>query len=173
VLSGQNELDEILRREDLRQFKQRVAYRFAIQPLSAEEVEHYIQHRWTKAGGIQHHPFTDETVTLIARYSRGIPRVVNTISDNALLAAFGSEVHLVEKQHVLEAVSDLDLAPGPAGRILSGLVSTRAVPQAVKPNGQEPSAPVPEETEPAETQGAWPWSRPTRPKKEKIIRLGL
>ena len=179
LLSGQNELDEILRRVDLRQFKQRVAYRFAIQPLSTEEVEHYIQHRWTKAGDHQHHPFTDEAVKLIAQYSHGIPRVVNTISDNSLIAAFGCQVHRVEKEHVLEAISDLDLATGPGGRSLWGLVSARTVPQGVEPNGahapngQKPSVSVPQEPGPAEERVARPLSRFSRRRKERFIRLGL
>jgi general secretion pathway protein A len=172
LLLGQNELDEILRRDDLRQFKQRVAYRFAIQPLSAEEVEHYIQHRWTKASDQRRHPFTVEAVKLVAQYSHGIPRVVNTICDNALLTAFGSQVPRVEKEHVQEAVFDLDLAIAPGERIPRGPVSARVVTQAVKPNGTHAQAAAPE-PEPAEAQVARRWGRPPRPKKEKFIRLGL
>ena len=51
-MAGQSELDELLRREDLRQFKQRVAVRVTLEPLPAGEVESYIAYRWT-AGGRQ------------------------------------------------------------------------------------------------------------------------
>jgi general secretion pathway protein A len=179
LLSGQIELDEVLRREDLRQFKQRVAYRFAIQPLAAEEVEHYIQHRWTKAGDHQNHPFTKEALELIARYSHGIPRVVNTVCDNALLTAFGGGVSQVGKEQVLEAVTDLDLETGPGETRIRGLVSVRAVPQATEPNGtqaaggQKRPAHAMEQVEPAAAEVPQPPGWRFRPRKEKFIRLGL
>ena len=166
LLSGQNELDETLRREDLRQFKQRVAYRFAIQPLSTEEVEHYIQHRWTKASDQRRHPFTVEAVKLVAQYSHGIPRVVNTICDNALLTAFGSQTLRVEKEHVLEAVSDLDLAIAPGERIPLSRVAARVAAPPVKPNGTHAQAAAPPEPAPVEVEAP-------RPRKEKFIRLGI
>jgi general secretion pathway protein A len=51
LLIGQSELDDVLNRPDLWQLKQRVSVRLLIEPLSANEVEHYIRHRWRVAGG--------------------------------------------------------------------------------------------------------------------------
>ena len=51
ALVGQSELDELLNRETLRQFKQRISLRLTIEPLSETEIEQYIQFRWRKAGG--------------------------------------------------------------------------------------------------------------------------
>jgi general secretion pathway protein A len=109
LLAGQNELDETLRRTELRQFKQRIAHRFSIVPLSIHEVGEYIQHRWGRAGATGAHPFTLEAVYQIALCSRGIPRVINTICDNALLVAFGAGTKRIEPRHVQEVVTDLDI----------------------------------------------------------------
>ncbi len=108
---GQTELGDLLNRQDLRQLKQRIAARFTIGPLAPSEVEQYIRHRWTKAGGASAMAFTPESTASIGQYSKGIPRVVNAICDNALILAYGEGTNVVRPGHVLEACSDLDLVP--------------------------------------------------------------
>jgi general secretion pathway protein A len=113
VMAGQNELANVLNREDLRQLKQRVAVRLNLHALSASDVEHYIEYRWTKAGATQPHPFSPQAVAHIAEWSTGIPRLVNVLCDNALMVAFGEGVSVVTPSHVAEVATDLDLrAPG-------------------------------------------------------------
>ena len=117
LLVGQSELSDLLERSDLRQLKQRIALRFTIEPLSPDEVDQYIRYRWTTAGGAQAVPFAPETVTQIAHYSRGIPRVINALCDNALILAFGEGARVVGEKHIREAAADLKLglpAPPPA-----------------------------------------------------------
>jgi general secretion pathway protein A len=114
ALLGQSELDELLNREHLRQFKQRVALRLSIAPLSAADVAQYIRYRWMKAGGIEP-PFSVEAVRCIARVSRGIPRVINVICDNAMMHAFGESSVSVELRHVSAVCVDLCLRE-PAGQ---------------------------------------------------------
>ena len=109
VLAGQTELGDILNRQDLRQLKQRIAVRLAIHPLSATGVEHYIQHRWQKAGAAQPHPFQPDAVAQIAQCSRGIPRLVNALCDNALTVAFAEGQTTINAAHVIEVGRDLDL----------------------------------------------------------------
>ncbi len=46
LLIGQSELDDLMNRPELFQLKQRVSVRLAIGPLSVDNVEKYIQHRW-------------------------------------------------------------------------------------------------------------------------------
>lgn len=111
VLAGQSELDRTLEREDLWQLKQRVALRLSLRPLTKQEIEQYIRHRWNKAGGSES-PFSTEAVALIARLSRGIPRVVNAICDNALMLAFADGVSSLGPVHVLTAAKDLRIVPG-------------------------------------------------------------
>ena len=109
VLLGQNELDELLNCEHLRQFRQRIALRMQIGALPAAEVGIYIQHRWTRAGGALA-PFSAQAVAGIAQRTQGIPRLINTVCDNALLEAFADESHTVEARHVATACQDLHLA---------------------------------------------------------------
>jgi general secretion pathway protein A len=111
VLAGQTELADALNREDLRQLKQRIAVRLNIRPLSEAEVDHYIRHRWAKAGAKGPSPFTQEAVAHVARFSRGIPRLVNTLCDNSLLLAYGEDIRQIDVAQVSEAAHDLDLAP--------------------------------------------------------------
>jgi len=112
VLAGQTELGDLLNRQDLRQLKQRVAVRLAIQPLSPTGVDHYIQHRWQKAGATQPQPFQLEAVARIAQYSHGIPRLVNSLCDNALMLAFAKGDKVIGVAHVVEAATDLDVLNG-------------------------------------------------------------
>lgn len=109
VLVGQNELDQVLNGENLRQFKQRISLRLKIEPLSEEEIGRYIQYRWMKAGGSQA-PFSANAIASIGQASQGIPRVINLICDNALLTAFGEQSASVEPSHVAAVCRDLQLA---------------------------------------------------------------
>jgi general secretion pathway protein A len=106
LLIGQAELNDILDRDDLRQLKQRVAVRLSIGPLAASEVNQYIHHRWLRAGGTKA-PFSVESVDAIACMSRGIPRLVNSLCENALTLALGEGSAMVERQHVQAAGADL------------------------------------------------------------------
>ena len=109
LLLGQSELDGILNRQDLRQFRQRIALHLYIDPLSAAEVPQYICFRWAKAGGRGAPPFSPEAMRAVADWSQGIPRLVNSICDTALLVAFGDESSLVGINYVQEAA--MNLAP--------------------------------------------------------------
>lgn len=109
ILAGQTELTEVLNRADMRQLKQRITVRLVIDPLSAVGVQQYIAHRWEKAGGTQAHPFAQEALFKIVEFSRGIPRLVNALCDNALLLAHAGDSRIVKATHVVEAAGDLDL----------------------------------------------------------------
>jgi len=109
VLAGQSELAETLNREDLRQLKQRIAVRLALRPLTPPEVDQYVRHRWRKAGAATELPFASEAITGVAAWSRGIPRVVNAICDNALLLAFAAGASSIGAEQIREVVADLDL----------------------------------------------------------------
>ncbi|MBZ5617702.1 MAG: AAA family ATPase [Acidobacteriia bacterium] len=110
VLAGQPELNEVLNREDLRQLKQRIAVRLSIEPLSSGEVEQYIEHRWHKAGGAGSPPFSPEALAEIVQRSDAIPRLINSICDNALTLAYEEQASLVTARHVSQAAAKLDIA---------------------------------------------------------------
>lgn len=107
VLAAQTELDAMLARQELRQLKQRIAYRFTIQPLSAPDVAEYVGYRWLQAGGAQPHAFGEDALDYLALFSGGIPRVVNAICDNALLLAYSEGVPEVRAEHIVKVAKDL------------------------------------------------------------------
>ncbi len=116
VLAGQSQLNDLFRQEDMLQLKQRVAYRFSLKSLSEAEVQGYIAHRWTRAGGATAPPFDAEAVRAVALYSQGIPRLINAICDNALVIAFADGASLIKAPSIFEAARDLDLVEGDYGR---------------------------------------------------------
>jgi general secretion pathway protein A len=132
AMLGQSELDDLLDCDQLKQFKQRVALRVAIGPLSPAETPQYIRHRWTKAGGAEA-PFLPEAFAVICQVSQGVPRVINVICDNALIHAFADGSASVEPRHVLGACHDMRLlkdtlrsAPG----VVAGVAPATPVPAA-------------------------------------------
>lgn len=125
VLAGQTELGEVLNRQDMRQLKQRIAMRLAIHPLSPTGVAHYITHRWEKAGATKPHPFHEDAVARIAEYSRGIPRLVNALCDNALMLAYAEGNASIVNTHIEEVAGDLDLLDRP-GRPIRAALGARA-----------------------------------------------
>ena len=154
LLLGQNELDEMLNREDLRQLKQRIALRFSIGPLMDREVEPYIRHRWSRAGGTLPPPFTAPAIESVRRWSKGFPRLINAICDNALLLAFAEESKTVTDTHVHGAAEDLQLQgkmTSSAPVASAAAAPTTAAPAAVTPTAAMPAATVPA---PAAANGA-------------------
>jgi general secretion pathway protein A len=109
VLSGQPELAERLNDPALRQLKQRVALRCEISPLSVSETAAYIASRIKTAGGEASKLFTREAVVLIHEFSRGIPRTISVMCDNALLGGMALGRHPVDREIVNEVCRDFDL----------------------------------------------------------------
>ena len=85
ILMGQPELNDILKRPQFRQLKQRVSLRYHMQPLNKEETRQYIKKRLRMAGAFDHNIFTPKAFKVIYKYSKGIPRLINIVCDNALL----------------------------------------------------------------------------------------
>jgi general secretion pathway protein A len=93
VLVGQPELDEKLDSRGLRQLKQRIALRAQLGALNGEETQEYITKRLQIAGAdAQHGPiFSAEAIAAVHRYSHGLPRLINTICENGLIAAYAKQ----------------------------------------------------------------------------------
>lgn len=109
VLAGQPELADRLNDVALRQLKQRVALRCEVSPFDLPETAGYIATRVRTAGGEASRLFTREAVTLIHQYSRGIPRTISVICDNALVSGMALGRQPVDRAIVLEVASDFDL----------------------------------------------------------------
>lgn len=94
ILVGQPELLEMLGREELRQVDQRITARYHLYPLGRQETSRYITHRLAVAG-IREDLFSPLAMRLVHRFSRGVPRMINTICERSLLAVFSRGQHRV------------------------------------------------------------------------------
>ena len=114
ILVGQPELRSLLQAPQLRQLTQRVSVAFHLRPLTDEEVEQYIVHRVTHAGGPPD-LFEPEAIRLVAAASTGIPRLINTFCDLALVYAFSEEKQTVGAVEVRAVLEDRRRMGLPAG----------------------------------------------------------
>lgn len=112
VLTGQPELRDRLNQPNLRQLKQRVALRCKMHELpNVEEVERYITERLLIAGSDQPNIFTPGAIDLLFQCSEGIPRQINNLCDNAMLAGYAAGEQIIGRQIVEEVADNLDLLP--------------------------------------------------------------
>jgi general secretion pathway protein A len=111
LLVGQPELDEKLDSMELRQLKQRIALRSQLEPLNFEETKGYIQRRLQLAGATAGAAtlFPVETMMKVYRHARGIPRLINTVCENALITAFARQVQVVPPDVIDEVAADFRL----------------------------------------------------------------
>jgi len=112
VLAGQPELDQNLDTYDLRQLKQRIALHCHLDCLNANETGEYIRRRLTIAGAESGKTLFDEgAITAVHRYSKGVPRLVNTICENSLLAGYAKQQETVTQEIIDGVALDLRLVP--------------------------------------------------------------
>jgi len=103
VLSGQPDLNERLKRLDLRPLHQRISLRCRTMPMTLEETRGCIQHRLRVAGAQDAALFTPEAMDTAHFYSRGIPRIINLLCEQALLKAYYSGVRPVSASMIEDA----------------------------------------------------------------------
>jgi general secretion pathway protein A len=105
LLVGQPELDEKLDSVDLRQLKQRISLRSHLASLDLNETKGYIERRLELAGSpAASRLFPQETMAAIHRHSRGTPRLINTICENALIAGYARQAASVTPD-IIEAIA--------------------------------------------------------------------
>jgi general secretion pathway protein A len=106
ILSGQPELNATLDSPGLVQLAQRTRLRFHLKALSEEETGKYIEHRLNVAGA-ERQVFDPAVFPLVFRYTGGVPRLINTLCDTAMLVAFGEERDSVGLEEMKEAIREL------------------------------------------------------------------
>jgi general secretion pathway protein A len=107
ILAGQPELNDKLNSPELVQLVQRVRLRFHLTALSKAETNSYIEHRLEVAGSQGRRIFAEETFPTIFRYTGGVPRLINTLCDTSLMAAFGRDKDTVEVEDLDAALKEL------------------------------------------------------------------
>jgi general secretion pathway protein A len=105
ILIGQPELRNLLRLQELRQFAQRIAIEYHLEALQPEETFAYVRHRMQVAGG-HGELFVPEALQLIHDCTGGVPRLVNTICDAALVYGFSDQRPLIDAAIVRQVLQD-------------------------------------------------------------------
>ncbi len=107
ILAGQPELKEKIESPRLKQLTQRVRLRFHLGPLTNREMREYIGHRLKVAGADAEEIFAEECLDLIYQHTGGVPRLVNTLCDTAMLCAFAEEQGLITAETIETALEEL------------------------------------------------------------------
>ncbi|MFV0493395.1 MAG: ExeA family protein [Pseudorhodobacter sp.] len=130
ILVGQPELRDIIRRPDLRQFAQRVSAAFHLTAMDVRTVRAYIRHRLEVAGA-EYEIFSSQAANLVHQATGGVPRLVNQLSDFAMVYAYTNGKPKVSRRTVQSVLDDgvffagetveperaIDNAPGDNGGI--------------------------------------------------------
>ncbi len=107
LLIGQPELEPKLDTIELQAFKDRVTTRYRIDTLSEKECGEYIEHRLQVAGYGGECIFESEAVRMIWKFSQGIPRVINTLCDRALVNGFIASRKVIDGKLAKETLQDM------------------------------------------------------------------
>jgi general secretion pathway protein A len=112
LLVGQPELNNKLDSAALWQLKQRIAHRSQLAPLDLNETRGYIERRLQLAGLSSNDclVFLPVTIAAVYRYSRGIPRLINTICENALITSYARQKRSVTPEIIEDVAADLRLS---------------------------------------------------------------
>lgn len=122
VLLGQPELQEMLALPELRQLNQRVTARYHLDAIGREELPAYLRYRLSVAG-MRGDIFSQRAMTRLFRESQGIPRLINLISDRALLGAYAEGEHEITADHIRHAAKEVrgaSIGPVPSRSRRSG-----------------------------------------------------
>jgi len=111
ILAGQPELNAKLDAPELEQLMQRIRLRFHLQTLTEAETRAYIHHRLDVAGAGDRELFTADTFPEVFRYCGGVPRLINTLCDTAMMAAFTADRGVVTRADIVVAVEELRWVP--------------------------------------------------------------
>jgi type II secretory pathway predicted ATPase ExeA len=107
IFFGLNELDDVLSLDE--PLKQRVAMRVKLKSFTEQDSHNYILHR-LKVAGCKKSIFTESAIGEICKYSRGLPRLINTICDNALLEGFLLKDKAINEKIIHTVAIDLGLS---------------------------------------------------------------
>jgi type II secretory pathway predicted ATPase ExeA len=120
ILAGQPELNDKLNSLDLVQLTQRVRLRFHLTALTKAETIAYIDHRLEVAGSQGRRIFAEDTYATIFRYTGGVPRLINTLCDTCMMAAFSQNTDHVSAESLQAAIRELQWVEPAVGAAVFG-----------------------------------------------------
>lgn len=124
VLVGQPELRDLLAREDLRQLRQRITVRYHLEKMDEADIDAYIRHRIRIAAeGREPVSFSKAAVKKIAGYSKGLPRLINSLCDRAILLAYTRDAREITATMAAVAIADISAATKRSPLMLIGSVA--------------------------------------------------
>jgi type II secretory pathway predicted ATPase ExeA len=138
ILAGQPQLNDKLNSEELVQLAQRVRLRFHLAALSKSETSAYIDHRLEVAGSQGRKIFAEDTYPTIYKYTGGTPRLINTLCDTAMMAAYAKDRDTVSVEDLDAAIRELQWVEFSSGtnRMRIGGAESAAPPVAMTGSGQ-------------------------------------
>lgn len=110
ILAGQNELNAILRQDINRAVRQRISLNYHLKPLSKNDTREYIRHRLNIAG-TEKKIFKADSLPAVMSFSRGYPRLINSICDHAMLTGYVKGVQQIDANIIRECAKELRLPP--------------------------------------------------------------
>jgi len=108
IFVGAPEFQHKISTPRLRQFGRRMEVRCQISALTKEESKKYIDHRLKLVGSRSRDVFTPESISMIIRYARGFPRVINILCDNAFMIGYGLSKRRVDEDVIRRAIKDME-----------------------------------------------------------------
>lgn len=108
VLIGQPELNSLLEKKTIRQLRQRISFSYALQQISAHDIDAYVKHRLTIASISNPDIFSRLAKNALYYYSQGIPRLINILAHKALLSAYGKGLNHIGLKQIQLAARDTE-----------------------------------------------------------------
>jgi general secretion pathway protein A len=115
ILAGQPEFNDTLNRHDLRQLNQRITIRCNLSPMDFTDTAEYIRHRLKSAGGRNPDLFSKDAIKKIFRFSKGFPRLINVVCEQALVMAWTQESQVISPLIASVVIAEAQTTGGPDG----------------------------------------------------------
>src|SRR4030066_2382699 len=109
IFFGLPDLDDVLSLDE--PLKERVAVKIRLKPLSEDDTKEYLKHR-LRIAGCNREIFAEDAISLIYRCTHGIPRLINTVCDNALLEGYLFKSNIIDSMTIKTVAIDLGLDIG-------------------------------------------------------------
>lgn len=119
VLFAQEELRATLAKPKLKNFRSRIVFPSTLDSLSHDDLAAMLKFRWQVASGGNAHPFDEDAIEVIYRFSQGMPREANILADNALLLAYGQRQRQISAD-LVEAIAQNRLENLPVKEVRRG-----------------------------------------------------